>query len=371
MPSSAKMRGGTVRRRKASSSTKRQWNCDGDASPSSIRGALGFSNREVERGLGVAVCDVWSSQLDEAEARATCSFAACAAEAMDALCASSCAGAGGASICTAPVSAREDLFIPFGVLAACESPPATSPSIAPSASAPTVAAWARALRRCTSKPEASRMPPAGESLSMRCMLVSSSRLGAAELVSWGVVSTLSWRMMEKVTPLPRPADVRRSCEPSWRLSMERVILRPRPVPPLACSCPCPTCRKGCESLSVASSSSVRPIPVSLTSTTSVDHRSGGSETSGCMSPVAAVTSEAAVALSRPAPGAVLANSSSLARRGENASAWLPRAWPWRCRVSDWSAPSTKSPTSSRTDTVTDPPRSVNLMALLTPLLRHC
>mmetsp|Transcript_24070 Transcript_24070/g.62012 ORF Transcript_24070/g.62012 Transcript_24070/m.62012 type:complete len:270 (-) Transcript_24070:636-1445(-) len=103
------------------------------------------------------------------------------------------------------------------------------------------------------------------------------------------------------------------------------MVMPRPVPPRPCICPRPTCVNASLPLSLAWSSALRPTPVSLTSSTHVASGAGGERL--------AAASGAAVASSVSTPS------------------WLP------C--------------SRHALTVTSPPASVNLSALLMPLLRHC
>mmetsp|Transcript_34448 Transcript_34448/g.85908 ORF Transcript_34448/g.85908 Transcript_34448/m.85908 type:complete len:207 (-) Transcript_34448:1856-2476(-) len=69
----------------------------------------------------------------------------------------------------------------------------------------------------------------------------------------------------KVAPCPAPADSRLTLEPACKRRISRTIMSPRPVPPLPCCCPLPTCVKAFPAFSSRKSSAVSPAPVSCTS----------------------------------------------------------------------------------------------------------
>mmetsp|Transcript_20393 Transcript_20393/g.50992 ORF Transcript_20393/g.50992 Transcript_20393/m.50992 type:complete len:252 (-) Transcript_20393:545-1300(-) len=129
--------------------------------------------------------------------------------------------------------------------------------------------------------------------------------------------------IRNVEPCPGPAEERRKREPPCSRRRSRAIVRPRPVPPLPCICPRPTCVNASPRLSTRSSSAVNPEPESSTSSTTNAQGAAGLDE---LLLVAGPT-------------------------------WGLAAWAWA------------SPRRARMLTV--PPALVNLIELLTPLLTHC
>mmetsp|Transcript_5168 Transcript_5168/g.15360 ORF Transcript_5168/g.15360 Transcript_5168/m.15360 type:complete len:356 (+) Transcript_5168:1351-2418(+) len=58
----------------------------------------------------------------------------------------------------------------------------------------------------------------------------------------------------------------RRSESLWSLSIWRTMARPKPLPPLPCICPSPTCVNICPDRSAARSATLRPAPVSVMAT---------------------------------------------------------------------------------------------------------